>query len=66
MHIGHDLVVNFAKVLRNNAAKQQTAKTWRMFNRQIQSTNRQPTRRREWSRVPDLNFGKRFTNDHGF
>jgi hypothetical protein len=66
MHVGHDLIIDFAKVLGNNATQQQTAKSWRMFNWQIQRTDRQSSRRRKRPSVPNLYFSKHIASNHDF
>jgi hypothetical protein len=66
MHIRHDFIINFAKVLGNYATQQQTTKTGRMLNGQIQRTDRQSSRWREWSGVPNLYFSKHIASNHNF
>ena len=66
MHIGHNFVINFTKMLGNYAAQQQATKTRRMLNWQVQSTNRQASRRRKRPSVPNLYFSKHFASNHNF
>jgi hypothetical protein len=66
MHIGHDFIINFTKMLGNYATQQQTTKTRRMLNGQIQRTDRQPSRWRKRSSVPNLYFSKHITSNHNF
>jgi hypothetical protein len=66
MHIGHNFIINFTKMLGNNATQQQTTKTRRVLNWQVQCTDRQATRRRKRPSVPNLYFSKHFASNHDF